>query len=85
MQKLTFAKAVGPQDWEALPRQFEVGESIVRYSGHDYGCARDDFMILGRPTIACSLDGDTPFFTVPVEFLRDANGEQPPAPYVRVG
>lgn len=69
-----FSKAVGPKEWSPLPHKFKVGDVVHRYAGYDYGCARDDWTIGKRSTIACSLDGGTPFFTVPVEFLQDEQG-----------
>jgi hypothetical protein len=72
---------VGPDDWSALPREFKAGETVYKYSGHDYGLARDDFLICKRSVISCSLDGGIPFFTVPVEFLTDEHGRHPTGPY----
>ena len=83
--KYTFAKASGPDDWGPLPRQFAKGDTIFRFSGYDYGCARDDMMYGNRETITCSeRDGESPFFTVPVEMLLDKDGNRPMGDYVRI-
>lgn len=71
-----FTQDVGPNEWHPLPREFKVGDVVHRYSGYDYGCARDDWTMGKRSTIACSLDGGIPFFTVPVEWLQDEQGQQ---------
>jgi hypothetical protein len=81
----TFARDCGPLEWIALPRNFKRGETIFRYSGHDYGCARDDMVYGGRETISCcEVENTSPFFTVPVEFIRDEFGKQPMGDYIRV-
>lgn len=79
--KFSFAKAVGPDDWVALPRPFAAGESVVEFMGQDYGLVRDDLMYADRETVACSLDGEIPFFTVPVEFLLTEAGDHPTCAY----
>lgn len=81
MTKFKFARDVAKAEWEPLPRDFKAGEEVCEYQGHDYGCARDDWTYGRRSTIACSLTGGTPFFTVPVEFLRNEYGHEPPARY----
>lgn len=78
----TFVRTVGPKDWVALPREFKAGETIVHYDGHTYGCDRDDAMA-GYDVIACSLDGEAPFFTVPVDMIHNADGKHPLPTYVR--
>jgi len=81
--KFRFAKDVGPDDWVALPRPFAAGEGVVKFTGHDYECVRDDLMYGDRETVACSLDGDNPFFTVPVEFLLTEDGKHPLCAYMK--
>jgi hypothetical protein len=39
----------------------------------------------GFETVACSLDGNLPFFTVPVKVLRDDDAKQPMGAYVNIG
>lgn len=52
----------------------EVGATVYRCKGWDYGCANDDTRRLGITHISVTLDpgGDYPFFTIPVEDLRDS-------------
>lgn len=80
--KFTLSQDLTPSQWPALPRAFKTGEVLHKFTGHDYGCARDDMMYGGHETIACSLDGETPFFTVPVKYLRTESGEQVMGDYV---
>lgn len=84
MRTFTFVRDAGPEDHRALPRVFKMGEQVKEFTGHDYGCARDDMMYGGIESISCSLDGGTPSFTVPVEYLADEAGQQPMGPYMRV-
>lgn len=78
----TFAEDIGPQQWRALPREFKKGESVFRYSGYDYGCARDDYRYGDTHSITCcEKEGKTPFFTVPVTALRLPDGTRPLGPY----
>lgn len=79
--KYTFATDCGLDDWVALPRQFKKGETVLRFEGHDYGCARDDMVMGGIATISCSLDGNVPFFTVPVRLLLTEDGTPPVGEY----
>jgi hypothetical protein len=81
--KYVFARDVTPEDWSALPRSFKAGETIHRFSGHDYGCARDDMQHLGVSTISCSVDGGVPFFTVPADMLRTEEGHEVCGDYIR--
>lgn len=83
-QQFTFVCFVGKQEWPALPKDFEEGEKVQRFLGHDYGCCRDDMVYGGHETIACSLDGNPPFFTVPVKWLRDDDNKQPMGEYIRI-
>jgi len=79
-----FKKPVGPSDWSALPREFQAGEMVEKFSGHTYGLDRDDLIYLDRETIPCTCDGREGFFTVPVEFLEDEHGKSPMGSYMRV-
>ena len=81
---LTFVCDVGPDDWSALPKLFGAGDEVRRFHGHTYGLDRDDAQYAGRETIPCYLpeqDGTT-FFTVPVEYLKDAHGNTPSGDYM---
>ena len=70
MTEMTFNRACGPKDWSPLPRQFDAGDTVLRYPGYDYGCCADDRRLVGIETIACCLKPEGPFFTVPVDWLR---------------
>lgn len=83
MTTFTFNRFVGKQEWGALPRDFQEGETVQRFIGHDYGCSRDDMEYGGFETIPCTLDGKT-FFTVRVEWLRDDENKQPMGEYIRI-
>lgn len=75
MIKYVFVRDVLEDEWGPLPQDFKKGDVIYRFSGHDYGCARDDAMYGGRETISCSTAyGVNPFFTVPVEFISLEDG-----------
>lgn len=84
--KYIFTRACSPEDWRALPRKFELGETVESFSGHVYGLVRDDFVLGHRSTIAV-VDERTKtnvgFFTCPIEFLADTEGNRPPAEYGR--
>jgi hypothetical protein len=91
MQKMTqtyyvFSRDAGPEDWRALPRMFKMGDQVRRFTGHDYGLARDDMMYLGVETISCTEDedGGTPSFTVPCDYLLTAEGERPMGEYIKL-
>jgi hypothetical protein len=81
--KYVFAQNAGPEDWVALPRQFKQGDTVHRFTGYDYGCARDDMQYAGVSSIACTLDGNPPFFTVPAKFLRTEDGHEVMGDYMR--
>jgi hypothetical protein len=85
--KYIFTRACGPKDWRALPRQFEMRETVESFSGHVYGLVRDDLMYADRETIAV-VDEQTKdkvgFFTCPIEFLANEKGERPPSEYIRI-
>lgn len=76
-----FKKAVGPNDWSALPREFKAGEMVEQFTGHTYGLERDDAMYLNTETIACTCEGRGGFFTVPVKMLEDEGGKSPMGAY----
>lgn len=77
-----FVRRATPEDWSPLPREFSEGDEIKEYAGHDYGCSRDDYNYGRVATIACSLTGDAPFFTVPVDWIVDAaTGQHPVCEY----
>jgi hypothetical protein len=50
----------------------EVGATVYRLFGWDYGCAADDTRLLGFDHVAVTLepDGDYPFFTIPLADLE---------------
>lgn len=66
-----FTRDAGPADWPALAREFKIGDRVHRYQGHDLGLTTGDRRLAGVETIACTLDGTEPFFTVPADWLRD--------------
>lgn len=82
MTTYSFARDVAVDDWRALPRAFKKGETIHRFTGYDYGVARDDAMLLGVEVISCSITGGTPFFTVPTDMLLDESGNRPRGDYL---
>lgn len=76
-------KAVKRNEWCALPHDFKKGDTIFEFTGHDYGCVRDDAVYGGVETVACSLEaGKNPFFTVPCAFLVDEAGVAPLGEYI---
>lgn len=49
----------------------KAGTVVYEWTGHDYGCARDDTMATNKPHRSVSLvNGEHPFFTVPNEHLK---------------
>lgn len=81
--KFRFARDVSRDEWRALPRDFKAGETIYRFDGHDYGCARDDMMYGKQETISCcEIVSMNPFFTVPVHMLLDERGNTPRGDYM---
>lgn len=50
--------------------EHKVGTIVVPYEGYDYGCSSDDRRTTGLEHRAMSLDGGTPFFTVPERDLE---------------
>jgi hypothetical protein len=86
MSKEYFFKTTkGAVDWSALPRWFMAGDKVTKFVGHTYGLDRDDMMYLGVETIPCTCVGyEEGFFTVPVEYLVDKEGNQPQGDYVRI-
>ena len=64
-----------PTKYKLLVDRFEHGAGTIVYKSpkYDYGLARDDTNHTGRPHISVTLneDGDYPFFTVPVDALKE--------------
>ena len=83
-QTFFFKHVADPSDWRALPRRFVAGDMVEKFTGHTYGLDRDDMMYGGQETVACTCEGHEGFFTVPVGFLEDENGNRPRGSYVRV-
>lgn len=49
----------------------EAGTVVHQYHGHDYGAASMDTLVMGEQFMSVSLvEGETPFFTVPVRLLE---------------
>jgi hypothetical protein len=73
-RKFTFIRRCDESTWPAFRRVYEEGTTVYEFTGHDYGCTRDD-AIGGFETIACTAaPGIGPFFTVPVGLLHDEDG-----------
>lgn len=51
-----------------LDRSFKKGEVVHEFTGHTYGC-------IGAG-IACSLDGNNPFFELPINALVAVSSHQ---------
>lgn len=49
-----------------LDRDFKEGERVFRYSGPTYGC------ISGGGEACCEVEGETPFFELPMNALTEA-------------
>lgn len=81
---LVFIRDAGPEDWRPLPRKFAMGEIVQKFVGHTYGLDREDLIFLNVETIPCTVDGNSGFFTVPVEYLATEDGNQPMGAYVRL-
>lgn len=76
-----FKTTKGKKDWSALPGWMHAGSKVVKFSGHTYGLDRDDMMYLGVETIPCTVEGNGGFFTVPVDFIVDRDGNHPRGAY----
>ena len=74
MSEFKFKQDVGPGQWHPLPRSFSAGETIHKFSGHDYGLVRDDLLYGGFETVACTEDGKS-MFTVPIKYLERTDGK----------
>jgi hypothetical protein len=49
-----------------------AGTVVYEWTGHDYGAASFDSMMLREPFISVSLvPGENPYFTVPVRVLEE--------------
>lgn len=48
-----------------------VGTIVQDYNGFDYGLSHDDSRVTGIEHTSVSLDGELPFFTIPVEDLDE--------------
>lgn len=83
-EQYRFTRDAGPDDWPGLPRQFEEGDIVTRYHGHTYGLDRDDLLLMGVETIACTAEGRRAFFTVPVTYLKATDGSQPVGEYIKL-
>ena len=61
MLKLT--RTVEPSECSWLDRTYFEKEVVFEYTGHTYGC-------ISPRGIACSEDGETPFFELPGDALK---------------
>lgn len=60
--QLTLAKDVLKKDHKWLKRDFKKGEQVYLFTGSTYGC-------IGKNGLACTLDGQLPFFELPATAL----------------
>jgi hypothetical protein len=84
-KKLIFTQMAGPEDYASFERTFFIGEAVYEFTGHTYGIVHDDAIYGNRATIACTENenGEGPFFTVPVEWLRYYDtGKEPICDYL---
>lgn len=63
MMKLQLIRDVTQSECHWLSRDFKKGEVLYEYTGCTYGCITPD-------GIACSLDGEIPFFELPESALK---------------
>ena len=54
--------------------ELNPGDVLEEYTGYDYGLTRDDLAATGKVHIALSYDGDTPFYSLPLEDVTEYNG-----------
>jgi hypothetical protein len=62
MTYYVLTRDVTPDECEWLDRTFREGETVVQFTGATYGCITGD-------GVACSLNGDNPFFELPLDAL----------------
>jgi len=60
---LILTRDVTVEECPWLERDFHEGELVFKYTGYTYGCCT-------YTGIACSLDGDTPFFELPNDAIE---------------
>lgn len=63
MKQFELTRDVTQEECHWLSRSFKAGEVVHRYDGCTYGCV--------GAGVACSVDGETPFFELPRNALRD--------------
>lgn len=66
--RLTLIKDVLKKDYKWLKQDFKKGEVLYLFTGETYGC-------IGENGIACSLDGNLPFFELPTTVLSVKHDE----------
>ena len=66
-----------PERSGAAKAGVHVDETVYEFSGHDYGCSRDDTMYLGEEYRSYTRDpeGGAPFFTLPVSAVEELSDE----------
>jgi hypothetical protein len=62
-ERLRLTRTVTPVECDWLSRTYRMGEIVCRYTGPTYGCCRPEGM-------ACSDDGDIPFYELPRSALE---------------
>lgn len=65
MSKFVLSRDVTPEECDWLSRTYKQGETVTEFLGATYGCVSND-------GIACSIDGNTPFFELPYDALKPA-------------
>lgn len=51
--------------------EYKTGTIVLEFRACDYGLSSDDTYNTGIEHTTVSLDGDTPFFTIPLEDLEE--------------
>ena len=62
MKSFILGRDVTKKECPWLERTIRFGEVVHEYTGHTYGCV--------GAGIACSFDGETPFFELPRDALQ---------------
>ena len=60
--KLKLSKNISKKEFKWLKRDFKKGELVYLHTGETYGC-------IGKNGLACTLDGNLPFFELPAGVL----------------
>lgn len=62
INKFILTRDVSPEECSWLDRTYKQGQQVFEFMGATYGCCTDE-------GIACSLDGNIPFFELPRDAL----------------